>query len=138
MFYANLTLASWIKFQNVSTAAIIMTMVFGLGFVYLIVMHVRWLEPVAGPAPRVRGPNLKVSVPPRVGMYLFSLHVVQLDFTLSANGPLLQVQGSETCSSSKEFLLQEIEKPMGLPFDWHLKPRRFGSLTASASMPRSP
>lgn len=63
MFYANLTLASWIKFQHVSTAAIVMTTVFGLGFFYLIVMHVNWLEPVTAPAARLRGPNLKVSAP---------------------------------------------------------------------------
>ncbi|CAL8469232.1 g8773 [Coccomyxa elongata] len=89
VFYANLTLASWIKFQHVSTAAIVMTTVFGLGFFYLIVMHVNWLEPVTAPAARLRGPNLK-----------------------------------------------ELEVPMGLPFDWHLRPRRFGSFAAAAHTPR--
>lgn len=69
MFYANLALASWIKFRTVSTAAGLMTAVFGLGFMYLIYMHVRWLEPVTGstiPLP-VRGPNLKVrALPPKL------------------------------------------------------------------------
>ena len=27
--------------------------------------------------------------------------------------------------------VQDLELPMGLPFDWHLRPRRFGSFAAS-------
>ena len=60
VFYVNLALASWIKFNSVTTAAAIMTAVFGLGFVYFLYIHARWWGPVVKSVSRAYGPSLKV------------------------------------------------------------------------------
>ncbi|CAK0784313.1 hypothetical protein CVIRNUC_007517 [Coccomyxa viridis] len=83
VFYVNLALASWIKFNSVTIAASIMTAVFGVGFVYFLYIHARWWGPVVKSVSRAYGPSLK-----------------------------------------------DLEAHMGLPFDWHLRPRRFGSMAA--------
>ena len=60
VFYVNLTLASWIKFNSVTIAAAIMTAVFGVGFVYFLYIHARWWGPVVKSVSRAYGPSLKV------------------------------------------------------------------------------
>ena len=60
VFYVNLALASWIKFNSVTIAAAIMTAVFGVGFVYFLYIHARWWGPVVKSVSRAYGPSLKV------------------------------------------------------------------------------
>ena len=60
VFYVNLALASWIKFNSVTIAASIMTAVFGVGFVYFLYIHARWWGPVVKSVSRAYGPSLKV------------------------------------------------------------------------------
>ena len=60
VFYVNLNLESWIKFNSVTIAAAIMTAVFGVGFVYFLYIHARWWGPVVKSVSRTYGPSLKV------------------------------------------------------------------------------
>ncbi len=59
VFYANLALASWIKFATVPTAAIVMTLIFCLGFAYFIGIHIRWLGHITGSGGYQHGPSFK-------------------------------------------------------------------------------
>jgi hypothetical protein len=78
VFYVTLTLASWIKFPTIPIAAIIMTVVFGLGFAYFIYIHVRWLGPMAGSSAFQHGHNVKVQ--------LLSFHASRFQNNLTRNG----------------------------------------------------
>lgn len=60
VFYATLTLASWIKFATVPTAAIVMTVIFSLGFAYFFGIHLRWIRAITGPGVQQHGPSFKV------------------------------------------------------------------------------
>ena len=60
IFYVNLALAAWIKFNPVTTASVIMTVVFGIAFAYCLYIHARWWGPVVKASSKFYGPNLKV------------------------------------------------------------------------------
>ncbi|CAL5229850.1 g13259 [Coccomyxa viridis] len=84
--FANLALASFIKFKDSQVTAIAVTVVLGIGCLYFFLSHGRWLRYVSG----------------------FS-------------------------QSDMQSHLKEGDEPMGLPFDWHLRPRRITKLRSSAA-----
>ncbi|CAK0784312.1 hypothetical protein CVIRNUC_007516 [Coccomyxa viridis] len=83
--FANLALASFIKFKDSPATAIAVTVVLGVGCMYFFLSHGRWLR---------------------------------------------YVSGSHTEMQSH---LKEGDDPMGLPFDWHLRPRRITHLRSNTA-----